>query len=79
MLNYKALEYFMITKAFIAQQAYWADVLSQFNFMIMYRPGATNCADALIRREQDLNNQMAAKTLLWTQTLLRLEYLDPWI
>ena len=47
--------------------------------MIMYRPGATNRADALIRRKQDLNNQMAVKTSLWTQTLLRLEYLNPQI
>ena len=53
------------------------DVLSQFNFMIMYKPGATNRADALTRREQDLNDQMAAKTSLRTQALLRPEHLDP--
>jgi len=46
----------MTTKALIAQQARWAEVLSQFNFLIIYRLGATNCADTLIRREQDLNN-----------------------
>ncbi len=70
MLDHKALEYFMITKALTAWQAYWADVLSQFNFMIMYRLGATNCVDALIRYKQDLNDQMAVKTSLRTQTLL---------
>ena len=45
----------------------------------MYRPGATNCANALIRREQDLDNQMAAKILLQTQALLQPEHLDPQI
>ena len=45
--------------------------------MIIYRPGATNRADTLTRREQDLNNQMAVKILLRTQTLLRLEHLNP--
>jgi hypothetical protein len=64
--DHKALEYFMTTKALTARQARWADILSQFNFLIMYRPGATNRADALIRREQDLGNQAAAKILLRT-------------
>jgi hypothetical protein len=75
--DHKALEYFMTTKALTARQARWADVLSQFNFLIMYRPGATNRADALTRREQDLNDQMAAKISLRTQTLLQPEHLDP--
>src|SRR6266568_3700306 len=47
--------------------------------MIIYRPGATNRADALIRREQDLNKQMAVKTSLYTQTLLQLKHLNPQI
>jgi hypothetical protein len=46
----------MIIKALMAWQVYWAEVLSQFNFLIIYRLGATNCADALIKREQDLND-----------------------
>ena len=45
----------------------------------MYRPGATNHVDALIRCKQDLNNQMAVKILLWTQILLHLEHLNPQI
>ena len=75
--DHKALEYFMTTKALTARQARWADVLSQFNFLIMYRPGATNRADALTRREQDLGDHTAAKISLRTQTLLRPEHLDP--
>ena len=35
--------------------------------------------DAFIRREQDLDDQMAARISLWTQMLLQPEYLNPWI
>jgi len=49
--DHKALKYFMTTKALTAWQAQWAEVLSQFNFQIMYRLGTTNRADALTRRE----------------------------
>src|SRR5436189_2480590 len=79
MSDHKALEYFMTTKALTARQARWAEILSQFNFRIMYKPGATNCADALTRWEQDLDNQIAKEIALWTQTLLGPEHLDPQI
>jgi hypothetical protein len=42
----------------------------------MYRLRATNHVDALTRREQDLENQVAAKIAICTQVLLRLEQLD---
>jgi hypothetical protein len=74
--DHKALEYFMSMKALTAQQACWAKVLSQFNFQIMYKPGTTNCADALTRREQDLDNQTTIKTALQTQILLKPKQLD---
>src|SRR5208282_861037 len=45
----------------------------------MYKPGSTNHADALTRREQDLENQAAAKIAIRTQALLRPEQLDPQI
>ena len=67
----------MTTKALTARQTRWAEALSQFNFQIMYKPGSTNCTDALTRREQDLENQAAAKIALRTQALLRPEQLDP--
>jgi len=54
--DHKALKYFITTKALTAQQAYWADVLSQYNFLIIYRPGATNHANVFIKCEQDLND-----------------------
>ena len=45
----------------------------------MYKPKTTNYVDALTRREQDLENQAAAKIAICSQTLLRLEQLDPQI
>ena len=75
--DHKALEYFMTTKALTARQARWAEILSQYNFLIKYKPGTMNHADALTRREQDSENQMAAKIALRTQILLGPERLDP--
>ena len=77
--DHKALEYFMTTKALTARQACWVEILSQYNFLIRYKPGATNRADALTRREQDLDNQVATKIALHTQTLLGPERLNLWI
>jgi len=48
----------------MAQQAHWADVLSQYNFLIMYRPGVINYADAFTKCEQDLNDQTVTKISL---------------
>jgi hypothetical protein len=75
--DHRALEYFMTTKALTARQARWADILLQYNFRITYRPGPTNHADALTRREQDRDQQTAAKVSLRTQTLLEPKHLDP--
>ena len=69
-LDYKALKYFITTKALMAQQVCQVDILSQFNFLIIYRLGAINHIDTLIRRKQNLGNQAAIKILLQTQTLL---------
>ena len=77
--DHKALEYFMTTKALTARQARWAEVLSQYNLQIAYKPGAQNHADALTRREQDTDNLLAMKISLRTQTLLPAERLDPQI
>lgn len=75
--DHKALEYFMTTKALTARQARWAEVLSQFHFQIQYRPGVTNRADALTRREQEADDQLARRVAFRTQALLRPENLDP--
>jgi len=46
--DHRALEYFMTTKRLTARQARWAEALSQYYFLIMYRAGKENAqADAL--------------------------------
>ena len=77
--DHRALEYFMTTKALTARQARWAEILSGYNFLIKYKPGSSNRADALTRREQDLDSQIAMKIALRTQILLGPERLDPQI
>jgi len=48
---YKNLEYFYTTKLLNWRKACWAEILSWFNFKIVYRPGEKNGkADALSRR-----------------------------
>lgn len=52
--DHKNLEYFMTTKMLNSRQARWMEELSQYRFVITYRPGALNGrADALTRRPQD--------------------------
>jgi len=75
--DHKALEYFMTTKALTGRQARWAETLSRFNFMIIYKPGSQNRADPLTRRDQEIDSQMAVKISTRMQTLLRPENLDP--
>jgi len=75
--DHKALEYFMTTKALTGRQARWAETLSRFNFMIMYKPGSRNRADPLTRREQEIDSQRALAISTRAQTLLRPENLDP--
>ena len=52
--DHKNLEYFMTTKRLNSRQARWSEFLSQFNFVITFRPGKANeRADALTWRTQD--------------------------
>jgi len=49
--DHKNLEYFDTTKLLNRRQARWAEILSEFNFKIIYCPGERNGkADALSRR-----------------------------
>ena len=53
--DHKNLEHFMTTKQLNRRQARWAEFLSEFNFMITYRPGKQGeKPDTLTRRSQDL-------------------------
>ena len=49
--DHRNLEYFNTTKILNRRQARWAEILSDFDFVITYRPGDKNGkADALSRR-----------------------------
>ena len=75
--DHKALEYFMTKRELTSRQARWAEILSQFFFTIMYRPGKQNeRADALSRREQDVEPQNQVKTEHRTRALLQPDQLD---
>jgi transposase InsO family protein len=76
--DHKALEYFMTTKQLNSRQARWAELLAEYYFMIMYRPGKDNAkADILSRREQDLDPAGELKAYLRTKALLQPEQVDP--
>ena len=75
--DHKALEYFMTKRELTSRQARWAEILSQFFFTIMYRPGKQNeRADALSRREQDVEPQNQVKVKHRTRALLQPDQLD---
>jgi RNase H-like domain found in reverse transcriptase/Reverse transcriptase (RNA-dependent DNA polymerase)/Integrase zinc binding domain/Integrase core domain/Retroviral aspartyl protease len=78
--DHKALEYFMTSKQLTSRQARWAEILSQFFFTIAYRPGRKNeLADALSRKEADVESQDKVKSQIRNQALLKPEQLDPQI
>jgi hypothetical protein len=59
--DHRALEYFMTTKQLSARQARWSELLSRYDFKIMYRTGKANGrADALSRRSEDVQAQEKA-------------------
>ena len=57
--DHKNLEYFLMTKTLLRQQAHWSEYLSAFNMVICFRPGKlsekpdslTRCADFYLKRE----------------------------
>lgn len=53
--DHRNLEYFMTTKQLSRRQVRWSEFLSQFDFVISYRPGKEGRKpDSLTRRSQDL-------------------------
>lgn len=53
--DHQNLKYFMTSKDLNRRQARWAEFLSEFNFLITFRPGKQNTkADSLTRRTGDL-------------------------
>ncbi len=78
--DHRALEYFMTKKQLNSRQANWSEILSQYHFLIQYRPGKlNNLADALTRQQDVVDTQNNVKHQYRSQTLLREEWLDPQI
>ena len=76
--DHKSLEYFMTTKQLTARQARWAEALSEYYFIITYRPGKDNVqADALTRRNDEVASQDQLKKEIRQQILLTADKLDP--
>ena len=70
-----SLQYFMSTKKLSRRQARWAEILSQYDFVISYRPGAANGkADAISRVNEDAQRRKEDPHL--QQTLLPAEMLS---
>ena len=69
--DHKALEYFMTTKKLNSRQARWGEMLADFYFQIGFRPGKSNeRADALSRRDQDMEPQNMVKEAIRHRSLL---------
>ncbi len=68
----------MTSKQLTARQARWAEALSEYYFIITYRPGKDNVqADALTRRDNDVVSQDQLKKAARQQILLTADKLDP--
>jgi hypothetical protein len=74
--DHKAFEYFMSTKALSARQVCWAEVLSCYNFKILYQPGSMNTADPLTQMDIDTADLNCTKASARQQQLLETDRLD---
>jgi hypothetical protein len=76
--DHRALEYFMTTKKLSPRQARWAELLSRYYFKLMYRSGKLNeRADALSRRQDEVDAQDQVAEQYRTQILLPQDKVDP--
>jgi hypothetical protein len=70
--NYEALQYFATKRYLNVRQVGYADVVSQFDFEIVYRPGRQNIvADALSRKAENLRTIKAIKEADRTRAIFR--------
>ena len=68
----------MTTKQLTGRQARWAEALSKYYFMIMYRAGRQNAkADALTRRDDEVATQDGVKSTYRTKAFLSQDQVDP--
>jgi hypothetical protein len=75
--DHKALEYFMTTKQLNSHQARWAEMLTEYYFLIMYQSRKQNSkADALTQRDNEVEAQDGVKAEYWTKALLSQDQID---
>ena len=69
--DHKNLKYFATMRRLTERQIRWAEILSQFNFTITYRPGKEGILpDTLSRREQDMPKGVEDERLRHREMLL---------
>ena len=51
--DYKNLEYFNSTKSLTRREARWAEFLSEFDFIVNYRPGENNRKPDMLSRHEN--------------------------
>ena len=78
--DHKSLEYFMTSRQLTERQIRWAELLSKFDFVLIFRPGKLNhVADALSRRDQDLPADASDERLEYRKKqLISPEMMDPY-
>lgn len=75
--DHRNLEYFTTTKQLDRRQARWSEMLSRFNFKIVYRPGKKGQKpDALTRRSEDMPMEGDERLQHQSQVILKRENLD---
>lgn len=60
--DHKSLEYFTTTKSLTRRQARWSEFLSEFNFVIKYRPGKLGLKADALSRKPDMNTASNVST-----------------
>jgi hypothetical protein len=72
--DHEALKYFGTKRLLNGRQAGWAELLSQYNFVLTYRPGKQNAlADALSRKAEELRTQKDKKEAQRTMRIFKPE------
>jgi hypothetical protein len=67
----------MTTKQLTGRQARWAEALAEYHFIIRYRTGKQNAkADALTRRDDEVEIQDGVKAEYWTKAFLSQDQID---
>lgn len=74
--DHETLQSFMSTKQLNRRQARWAEVLAQYDFVVLYRKGKDNPADGLSRRPDHMEGVEDAENPLGDLLRLRLRIED---